>query len=675
MKRFIFPLLLIIIFSTIMQAQTKRPITAEDLWSMKRLKDYDISMDGQWILLSVQSFSMEENKGNYDIFIMKSKGSELKPLKNSKENETEPKFIPGTRKISFIKGDQLYRCDYDGSNEEKISDIHSGVSNVIWFNDGKRYLFNSEMYPECFDQECQKKKDEEKAASKVDAMIFEELFYRHWDKFLGEKRSRLLYTEVGTNILESFNINNKYAVPPISLGSDYDIAISPDGKEIAFTTNTDKDLAYSTNNEIYIANVYEGGIRDKKMPIKISQSAGNDIYPLYSPDGKYIAYLSMARAGFEADKFSLMLYDRNTGETKNLTEKVDISVSEMVWTPDSKTIYFTAANEIYTSIYKIDIETPSVVLIVEKRTNEKLKIKANKLYFLQQRSNLPHELFVSDLDGTSISQLTTLNKELLAKLEMNEVQTFWSDGAEGAEVQSILLTPPRFDETKKYPMIFLIHGGPQGHWEDDFHYRWNLQMFAAQGYVVVAPNPRGSTGYGQKFTDEITKDWGGKVYIDLMNAYDSALANYNYIDGNNTFAAGASYGGYMISWIAGHTDRFNALVNHDGVFNPESMFGSTEELWFTSWEFGKPWEDLTHFEKWAPQRHIKNFKTPMLVVHGGKDYRVPETQAFELFTALQSMNVKSKFLYFPNENHFVLKPQNARLWWNTIYDWFEQHKR
>jgi dipeptidyl aminopeptidase/acylaminoacyl peptidase len=347
----------------------------------------------------------------------------------------------------------------------------------------------------------------------------------------------------------------------------------------------------------------------------------------------------------------------------------------MVWKPDSKTIFFTAANEIYTSIYKINIESPSVVIVVEKRINGKLKIKGNKLYFLQERSNLPHELFVSDLDGMNIKQLTFLNKELLRQLGMNEVQTFWSEGAEGEKVQSILLTPPGFDETKKYPMIFLVHGGPQGHWEDDFHYRWNLQMFAAKGYVVVAPNPRGSTGYGQKFTDGITKDWGGKVYTDLMNAYDYAIENYKYIDANNTFAAGASYGGYMISWIAGHTDRFNALVNHDGVYNPESMFGATEELWFPSWEFGRPWEDLTYYEKWAPKRYVKNFKTPMLVVHGGKDYRVPETQAFELFTALQSMNVESKFLYFPNENHFVLKPQNARLWWNTIYDWFEKYKR
>jgi dipeptidyl aminopeptidase/acylaminoacyl peptidase len=250
------------------------------------------------------------------------------------------------------------------------------------------------------------------------------------------------------------------------------------------------------------------------------------------------------------------------------------------------------------------------------------------------------------------------------------------EGAEGAKVQSILIKPPFFNPNKKYPLIFLIHGGPQGHWSDDFHYRWNLQMFAAKGYVIVAPNPRGSTGYGQKFTDEISGDWGGKVYTDLMNAYDYALANYKFIDSKNTFAAGASYGGYMINWIEGHTDRFNALVCHDGVFNLESMWGTTEELWFPNWEFkGTPWENRELYQKWSPHMYADNFKTPMLVIHGALDFRVPEGQAMELFSTLQVKGVESKFLYFPDEFHFVVKPQNAQLWWKTVFEWFEQYKK
>lgn len=287
---------------------------------------------------------------------------------------------------------------------------------------------------------------------------------------------------------------------------------------------------------------------------------------------------------------------------------------------------------------------------------------------------MPFEVFSANLDGSGLMRITYVNQKITNQLWMNDIETFTTKGAGGTPVQSILLKPAGFDPNKKYPMMFLIHGGPQGNWNDDFHYRWNLQMFAAGGYVVVAPNPRGSTGYGQKFTDEISKDWGGKVYDDLMNVYDYAVKNFKYIDKNNTFAAGASYGGYMINWIAGHTNRFKALVSHAGVFNLESMFGTTEQLWFPEWEFGgTPWEKRKEYEKWSPHRFINNCKTPMLVVHGAKDFRVPEEQAFQLFTSLQRLGIESKFLYYPDETHFVAKPQNSRLWWLTVYDWFEKH--
>jgi len=269
-----------------------------------------------------------------------------------------------------------------------------------------------------------------------------------------------------------------------------------------------------------------------------------------------------------------------------------------------------------------------------------------------------------------------LNNDVLAQVEFEPLETFWCEGANGDKVQSILIKPPFFDPNKKYPMIFLIHGGPQGHWADDFHFRWNIQLFASKGYVVVAPNPRGSTGYGQKFTDEISLDWGGKVYTDLMNAYDYALKNYNFIDSRNTFAAGASYGGYMINWIEVHTDRFNALVNHDGVFNLESEYGTTEELWFPEWEFGgTPWQNRELYQKWSPHMYIQNAKTPMLIIHGANDFRVPEEQAFQLFTSLQKLGIESKLLYFPDESHWVTKSQNSVLWWNTVFDWFNEHKK
>jgi dipeptidyl aminopeptidase/acylaminoacyl peptidase len=360
-----------------------------------------------------------------------------------------------------------------------------------------------------------------------------------------------------------------------------------------------------------------------------------------------------------------------------LTSNFDRSAAEIIWSPDSKYIYFNASNEIHETIYRLDVQSKHIDVVYKEHVNAGLQISADgKTIFLkQERTELPTEIFAIDLKSGAEKQLTQVNAGLLAGLALQKPETFWSDGAEGAKVQSILLKPPFFDPNKKYPMIFLVHGGPQGHWNDEFHYRWNTQMFASRGYVVVAVNPRGSTGYGQKFTDEISGDWGGKVYTDLMNACDYALKNYSFIDTNEVFAAGASYGGYMMNWIMGHTNRFKAIVSHDGVFNLESMFGTTEELWFAIWENkGKPWENRSLYEKYSPHRFIQNCKTPVLVVEGAKDFRVPEDQAFQLFTSLQLLGVESNLLYFPDEFHFVTKPQNARLWWNTVLGWFEKHK-
>jgi dipeptidyl aminopeptidase/acylaminoacyl peptidase len=679
MKKPFTAFLLIISLITI-NAQTKRAMTIEDMWNMKRIGSFDISPDGKTIAFSVTTYSMELNKGNSDIYLINADGTNLRPYKNSDANESAPKFSPDGSKIAYEYKDQIWIADPDGSNEKQLTTLYTGASGLVWAPDGKKIIFVSSVYPDCNTQECNEQKDKATADTKASGKIFTQLMYRHWNIWRGDKRSHLFTMNLETNQVMDLTAESYADVPPIALGGDQDYAVCPIDQEIAFTFNTDAwkknsdtKLSFSTNNEVAIINPKVDAPYQK-----ISVSLGNDNQPVYSPDGKFIAFRSMARAGFEADKQTIMLYERTTGKLTNLTGKLDISVGQLLWSPDQKYIYYDADREAFHSIYKFNITTGENTLLLKDGYNTTIKTSSDgkTLYFKRERTTLPAEIFSMNTDGSNLKQITSINKELLSQIQFGDFDTFWSAGAAGAKVQSIIVKPPFFDSNKKYPMIFLIHGGPQGNWPDEFHYRWNIQLFASRGYVVVATNPRGSTGYGQKFTDEISGNWGGKVVTDLMNACDYAIKNYKFMDSKNIFAAGASYGGYMINWLEGHTTRFNAVVSHDGVYNIESMFGATEELWFPIWEMkGAPWDNRKLYEKWSPNRFVKNFKTPMLVVQGANDFRIPDTQAMELFTALQLNNVPSKLLYFPDEYHFVTKPQNARLWWNTIFDWFNQYKK
>jgi len=670
--------LILLILSTTLMAQPKHALTFDDLWAMKRIGKVQLSPDGNTIAFNVTTYSFDENKGNIDIYLVDVDGKNIHPFKNSVKNETNPKFSPDGKKIAYVFDSRIWTANLDGSDEQKLTNLSTGASGIVYSNDGKKMLFVSSVYPDCTTDDCNKEKDKQKEESKVKASIFTELMYRHWDEWRGEKRSHLFLLDISSKEVVDLTLNSKSDVPPIALGSDNDYSFSPDGSEIVFTMNPDNVVVTSTNNEIFILKLADIQ-KEKPTPFKkISESKGNDCQPVYSPDGNFIAYTSMERAGFEADKSRLMLYNRKTGTTNILTKDNDLSVSEFVWSPDAKSIYFLAENEIYNSIYKLDVATSKLTLLQKEGDNANLLLSndGQKLFFKQQRTNLPYEIFSISTEGKDLKQITFTNSDRLASIEMNPLETFWCKGANGTKVQSILVKPPFFDVKKKYPMIFLVHGGPQGHWSDDFHYRWNLHMFASKGYVVVATNPRGSTGYGQKFVDEISGDWGGKPYVDLMNAYDYAVKNFSFIDAKNTFAAGASYGGYMINWIAGHTNRFNALVSHDGMYNAESAWGTTEELWFNEWEFkGAPFQNRKLYEKFSPSRFIQNCKTPMLIIHSANDFRLSEEQAFQLFTALQRLDVESKFLYFPDESHWVTKPQNAKLWWDTVLDWFESHKK
>lgn len=665
--------LLVCIFISSVVAQPKRAITFDDLVGMGRLSDPQLSPDGKWIAFVVTYHNKVENNTNSNIYLVPANGGEVRQLTSAKRGNNNPRWSPDGKQIAFVSTrdgeSQIWTISLEGGEAKRVSSISTGVSGMQFSPDGTLYAFASEVYPDCPDDDCNQSREEAAEKSKVKAKIFDRLPYRIWNSWKDGKRSHLFVMPASGGKAVDLTPGD-YDTPPIDLGGAWDYAFSPDSKEMVFTRNMDPVVAVSTNNDLFTVPVAGGPVK------KITENPGNDSQPLYSPDGKYIAYRKMERAGFEADRNQLMLYERATGKHINLTEKVDYSVHDVVWSPDSKTLFFNADDQGNESIFRVSVQTKKVDALLTNGYNTQLRMSPDgkSLVFLRESINAPAELYRMDVDGKNLRQITRVNAERVAELEMNPKEDFWFDGAGGTKIHGWIVKPPAFDATKKYPLVYLIHGGPQGQWGDQFHYRWSAQMFAGRGYVVAMVNPRGSTGYGQKFTDEISRDWGGKVYEDLMSGVDYILKTYSFIDGNRMAAAGASYGGYMINWIAGHTDRFKCLINHDGVFNPWSMYGTTEELWFVEWEFGgTPYKNPELYNKWSPLLNAHKFKTPMLVVHGQQDFRVDVSEGFQVFTALQRQGIKSKMLYFPDEGHWVMKPANAELWYKTLLDWLDEH--
>ena len=664
-------------------AQQKRAITFDDLISWGRVTEPQVSPDGKWIAYTITYYSKETNKGNSDIWIVSVDGGVAKQLTNSPKADKEPRWMPDGKTIAFISAldgePQVYTVPVTGGEPTKVSSISSGASGLVVSNDGKYFAFASDIFADCPTDSCNKARNDEAEKSKVKAKIFTHLPYRVWDHFTDGKRSHVFIVPSSGGVAVDATPGD-FDAPPIDIGGDPDYAFSPDGKEFAFVRNTDPMVAVSTNNDIFTVQL-ENGIPVGE-PKRITDNKANDNQPVYSPDGRTIAYRAMKRPGFEADKYDIILYERATGKKTNITESYDRSPDDVLLSPDGKTIYFTSDDQGYHSIYKITLPTKKTAAKAEQVTHNiylsglQLSPDGKTFVFSKTTVRNPHEVWRMDVDGKNLKQLTTTNDASIAKLEMNAFEEFWFDGAEGKKVEGFLLKPPFFDPGKKYPMVYLIHGGPQGQWDDIVHYRWNPQMFAAPGYVVVLVNPRGSTGYGQQFTDEISGDWGGKVFVDLMNGVEYAMKTYPFIDKDKIAAAGASYGGYMINWIEGHNDKgiFKALVGHDGVFNSVSAYGTTEELWFDEWENkGTPWDNREAYEKFSPSNFVKNFKTPMLVIHSQLDYRLDVSEGYQMFTALQKMGVPSKMLYFPDEGHWILKPLNSELWHKTVMEWLAEY--
>jgi len=677
MRKILIAAILCVLGVSLCGAEMERgPITFDDFIGIKRVSDPQFSPDGQHIAFVMTVMDKAKNTSNSDIWIISAKGGRPWQLTSSPQADFNPRWAPDGKTIAFIstrKGSppQIWMIDPSGGEAYQLTDISTGATGVIWSPTGKHLAFTSSVYPDCDTDECNEKKNKTRDESPVKAQVFDELLYRHWNAWREGKRSHVFVVAADGGKPRDVTPGD-FDTPPISLGSGHDYAFSPDGKEICFVRNIDPELkmALGTNNDLFLTPLEGGTIS------KLTENRANDNSPHYSPNQKYIAYRAMARPGFEADKYSLMLYDRQSKTAKNLTEKLDASVSEIHWAEDSSALYITYGQKGRTTLARVSLKDGSIETILEGHTFRSVGISgdATQAVLLKQAMHQPPEIYTLDLKTKNLKSLTQINTQLTGKLLLNQAEEFWFRGAAGAKVHGFLLKPPGFDPQKKYPLLMLIHGGPQGAFNDDFHFRWNAQMFATPGYVIATINFHGSTGYGQAFTDSISGDWGGKPYEDIMLGLDHLHSQYEFIDRDKTAAAGGSYGGYMVNWIEGHTDRFDCLISHAGVFDLRSMHGATEELWFPEWDLrGTPWSNAESYSKWSPSFYVQNFKTPCLVIHGQLDFRVPVTQGFQLFTSLQRKGIPSKLLYYPDEGHFVLKPQNAELWWKTIHDWLAQY--
>jgi len=670
------------------QEMAKHAITFDDMIKLHRIAEPQISPDGKRVAYTVSTPDMDANRGVSNIWVVPTAGGPAMQLTQS-GHDSSPAWSPDGKKLAFLSSrsgeSQVYLLSMEGGESRALTKLWTGADMVKWSPDGKTIAFASSVYPDCVsrsaaapnnDDECNKKRDEEREKNKVKARVAEHLLYRHWTHWSEGKRSHLFVISAdGSAVPRDLTAGADYDIPPDERSGPGDINFSPDGKEICFTAVTDKMEAISTNGDLFIAPVAGGEAQ------RITAQTGFDGNPVYSPDGKYIAYHAQLTAGYEADRWRVMLYDRQSGKNENLSESFDSSADELAWSPDSKTIYFTAENETQKPVYAMAARfgaEPKKIIADTYNTGISLSADGKTLIFERTSLTLPAELFAAPTDGFNVRQLTHQNESILAGLEMNAPETFWFDGAEGAKVQAMLIRPPRFDATKKYPLLVLLHGGPQTMWSNAWGYRWNAQVFSAAGYVTLMINRRGSTGYGQKFTDEITNDWGGKPYVDVMNGVDYTLKKYPFVDGSRMAAAGGSYGGYMADWIATHTGRFKAIISHASVYDKVAMY-ATEELWFEEHDLqGTPWSNPESYKKWAPVTYageLGKFKTPTLVTAGERDYRVPYTQSLEFFNALQRQGVPSKLVVFPDEGHWVLKPQNAQFWYKTFLDWLATYTK
>lgn len=659
-------------------AADPHPFTVRDLLAMDRITEPRPSPRGDRVAFVVRATDLEANRGRFDIWAVNMDGTGLTRLTSDPASDNNPRWSPDGQSLYFLStrsgSSQVWRLPAGGGDPVQVTSLPLDVSNLTVSPDGSRIAFSLEVFPDCATLACTKERLEEKEKKQASGQLFQGDvgFYRHWDTWSEGRRNHLFVMPVaggGEPVDLTKGMNSD--VPSRPFGGAEEFTFSPDGRSVVFTARAGgREEPWSTNFDLYLVPV------DGSRPPQNLTAANPawDAQPSFSPDGKTLAYLAMSRPGYEADRYRIKLRDLASGREVVLAEEWDRSAGEIVFSPDGRTIYTAAQDTGQTPLFAIDVASGRVTKLVAEGHVREPRLAGDRFVFGRDTLRGPVELYTVRRDGSDLKQITRINQEKLAAVRVGEPEQFSFQGAGGDTVYGWVVRPVDFQQGRKYPLAFIIHGGPQGSSQNEFHYRWNPQVYAGAGYAVVAIDFHGSTGYGQAFTDAIRMDWGGKPLVDLQKGLEAAVQRYPWIDGDRACALGASYGGYMINWIAGNwPDRFRCLVNHDGIFDQRMMYFGTEELWFPEWEQGGPyWQTPDTYEKHNPARFVDRWKTPMLVVHGGLDYRVPDNQGIATFNALQRRGIPSRFLYFPDENHWVLKPANSLQWHETVLAWLDQ---
>ncbi len=668
------------LFSTA-SAENKQPFNIRDLVALERVSSPTLSPNGRFVVFAVRQADVAANKSKTGLWIENLMTRDAMPptrFTDESMSVNSPSFSPDGKTVYFLSAKsgsmQLWSQALDAKIAMQISNFDLDIGSYKFSPDGNSLALSLEVFNDCADVACTKKRLDTQAANKASGMLYDKLFIRHWDAWSDGRRNQLFVApfsagKVGSPIKISRGIDGDVPSKPFGDASEY--AWAPDGKSIIFSVRiAGKSEAWSTNFDLYRVDA-DGKTNPKNLT---AANLAWDTAPLFSQDGKTLYYTAMKRAGFEADRFAIMAMNLATGKTREVAPNWDRSAGPLKLSSDGKTLYTGTDDVGQHPLFAIDIKSGASTLIAGNGSVGEFDLANDTLAFTRDTLTSPAQLFVRQTVGGAERQVTVNNSESLAKLAMGESEQFDFTGAKGEKVHGYVVKPANFQEGKKYPVAFLIHGGPQGSFGNHFHYRWNPQTYAGQGFAVVMIDFHGSTGYGQAFTDSISGDWGGAPLEDLQKGWAAAQEKYSFLDGERACALGGSYGGYMVNWIAGNWSApWKCLVSHSGVFDSRMMSYSTEELWFDEWEMkGLPYKNPENFERHNPVNHVAQWRVPMLVVHGQLDYRIAVEQSIAAFTALQRQGIESQLLYFPDENHWILKPKNSILWHDTVNAWLQR---